>query len=224
MSSLSSALSGQGFHFTLTTTVSIEDSLDLDQHALHLVYDLDPHVYADQYELAQRPGYSSLLWGTTDLEKPVSAVPANGSVLLLKADTSGLPRHHPVNLTIEVPLHARYGKPVVSADGNDAFYHIPLKRPLGFLTLEQDDRASGIPDALRPYASLSGWPKSRPSLILDMSTLESFDVTIPVGVLHDLAWVDVGTAAVMVVMFVYLLHASLRTAGRLSGKVSTKMD
>lgn len=47
---------------------------------------------------------------------------------------------------------------------------------------------------------------------------------IPVGVLDDLAWVDVGTAVVMVAMFFYLLHASLRTARRLSSRASTKTD
>ncbi|KAI0646742.1 PIG-X [Trametes meyenii] len=224
MPSLSSTHSGQGFHFTLTTTVSVEDSFDLDQLTLHLVYDLDPHVYADQYELAQRPGYSSLLWGTSDLEKPVSAVPTNGSVLLLKADTSQLPRHHAVNLTLEVPLHARYGGPAASVDGNDAFYRIHVKRPLGFFTFEQQGDVSVIPDTLRPYASLSGWPTGRSSLIPDTSSPQTLEVTIPVGVLDDLAWVDIGTAAVMIAMFFYLLQASLRTAGRLSRQVSTKTD
>lgn len=138
MASLTSTLSGQGFHFTVSTTVYIPDSAGLDSRKLHVVYDLDPHVYADQYELAQRPEYSSTLWGTTDLEKPVSAVDAGGSVLLLTADTYRLGPSRPVNITLEVPLHARYGRPIAGATAHNATYRVSLKRPVGFFAVDVD--------------------------------------------------------------------------------------
>ncbi|OSD02743.1 hypothetical protein PYCCODRAFT_1467438 [Trametes coccinea BRFM310] len=225
MASLSSRISGDGFHFTVSTTIHIPDTLDLTHRTLHVVHDLDPHIYADQYELAQRPGYSSVLWGTTDLEKPVSAVPQNGSVLLLTADTSHVLSGTPVNLTLEVPLHARYGRPVAGADEKDTFYHIHLRRPIGFVAGEIGSAAE-MPAALRPYASFHGWPSPPLSLIPDTAPNDPMEVIIPVGVLQHLAWVDVGTAVVMIAMFFYLLHAALRTARRLSVKVkvSTKTE
>ncbi|KAI9056646.1 hypothetical protein FKP32DRAFT_1615785 [Trametes sanguinea] len=225
MASLSSRISGDGFHFTVSTTIHVPDTLDLTHRTLHVVHDLDPHLYADQYELAQRPGYSAVLWGTTDLEKPVSAVPSNGSVLLLTADTSHVLAGTPVNLTLEVPLHARYSRPVAGVNEEDAFYRIQLRPPIGFMAGEIGSEAQ-IPAALRPYASLNGWPSPPLSLIPDVALNDTMIVTIPVGVLDHLAWVDVGTAVVMITMFFYLLHAALRTAGRLSRKVkvSTKTE
>ncbi|KAL1947498.1 hypothetical protein VTO73DRAFT_13222 [Trametes versicolor] len=223
MASLASSLAGQGSHFTLSTTVSIPDPAYLEGRTLHVVYDLDPHVYADQYELAQRPGYSSVLWGTADLEKPVSAVDADGSVLLLTADASQLSLGQAANITLEVPLHARYGRPKAGASAHNATYSVSLKRPVGFFALDVNSVAE-IPLTLRPYASLTGWPTSPLSLIPDIAANEPLDVVIPVGALDDLAWVDVGTAAVMLAMFFYLFHASIRTARRLSSRASTKTD
>ncbi|KAI0653225.1 PIG-X [Cubamyces menziesii] len=220
MATLSSSTSSQGFHFTVSTTITIPDTLDISHSRLHVVYDLDPHVYADLYELAQRPGYSSFLWGTSDLEKPVSAVPSNNSVLLLTADTSRLVA--PANITLDVPLHARYGRPVASRT-TDAFYRITLEKPLGFLTSDLH-HSIGIPEPLGSYASLAGWPSNISALISDATAADRLQVTIPVGVLDDLAWVDVGTAVVMLTMFFYLAHASLRTVKRLSRKTSTKTE
>ncbi|KAI0362794.1 hypothetical protein OH77DRAFT_1530344 [Trametes cingulata] len=232
MATLSSTITGSGFHFTLSTTFGLDDSVDLVDQQLHIVYDLDPHVYADQYELAQRPGYSTVLWGTTDLEKPVSAVDSDGSVLLLTADTSRLVSHPPANITFEVPLHARYGNPLAGVASDSAYHRIVLRRPLGFLAAKGDVRACSkqipvareVPEPLRPYASLDGWPSSRLSLIRDTAADEPLNVVIPVGVLDDLTWVDLGTATVVITMFFYLLHASWKTARRLSSKLSTKTD
>ncbi|KAI0781274.1 PIG-X [Trametes elegans] len=223
MASLSTSLSSQGFHFSLSTTLHFPDTLDWDGRKLHVVYDLDPHVYADQYELAQRPGYSSLLWGTSDLEKPVSAVDGQGSVLLVTPDMSQMVEKGPTNITLEVPLHARYGRPT-AGNAKNATYRIVLDRPLGFFELEQSS-GTELPPSLQRYTALNGWPSpSSLSLIPDATPEESLEVTIPVGVLDDLAWVDAGTAVVMISMFFYLLHASVRTARRLSGQVSTKTD
>ena len=134
--SLSSSISTQGFHFTVSTTVSVASWPDAGPCSLHVLHDLDPHVYADQYELAQRPGYSSSLWGTSDLERPVSAVDQTGSILLLSAEPSPFIPGHPANATLEVPLHARYGKPVAGAQ--DAYHMIELRRPVGFLDCSVD--------------------------------------------------------------------------------------
>ncbi len=134
--SLQSSLATQGFHFTLSTTVSVPSAHRLQGCPFYLLYDLDPHVYADQYELAQRPGYTSLLWGTSDLERPVSAVDPKGTVLLVTADSTRIIREQGFNFTLDVPLHARYGRPSQSPD--TTFHHIDLKHPVGFLACDLD--------------------------------------------------------------------------------------
>ena len=53
---------------------------------------------------------------------------------------------------------------------------------------------------------------------------ERLEVIVPVGKLSDLAWVDVGTAVVMIAMFFYLLVTSIRTARRLFSIPSMKTD
>lgn len=128
--SLQSSIATQGFHFTLSTTVTVPAPHTLDSCSFYLLYDLDPHVYADQYELAQRPGYTSLLWGTSDLERPVSAVDQKGTVLLITADNIHVARKEMFNFTLDVPLHARYGRPTQFLD--TSFHHIDLTRPIGF--------------------------------------------------------------------------------------------
>ncbi len=237
LASLSSSVSAQGFHFTVSTTVSLASWQESDRCSLHVLYDLDPHVYADQYELAQRPGYTSVLWGTSDLERPVSAVDQAGSALLLTADTSQLLPGQAANVTLEVPLHARYGRPV--AGPQDAFHKVELRRPVGFFACSLDSTLSpsphgpmltllsdvvAVPETLRQYTSLPGWPSLPLSLIPDTSLREPLAIVVPVGKLSDLAWADIGTAAVMIAMFFYLLAASVRTARRLFSRAYMKTD
>ena len=90
------------------------------------------------------------------------------------------------------------------------------------LTLFADEVA--FPDALRSYTSLPGWPSSSSVPIADNTAHDVLTVVLPVGRLDDLAWVDIGTALVMMAMFFYLLAASIRTARKLSNKSSAKTD
>lgn len=235
--SLAASISTQGFHFTLSTTVHIPSPSKYDACSLHLLHVLDSHVYADQYELAQRPDYTISFWGTSDLERPVSAIAPDNSLLLLALHPARYLTAQSMNVTLDVPLHARYGRPA-SASGPPNFA-IQLKQPIGFFSCpgSQDseqgqamqlpaatDMNLGVPDALRPYTSLPGWPSSPMSLITDTSANDSLKVIVPVGKLDDLAWVDVGTAVVMIAMFFYLLAASIRTARRLFTKSSAKTN
>ena len=133
---LSSSLVAQGFHLTLSTTVEISSWRPYHDCAFHLLLDLDPHLYVDQYEIVQRPGYTSLLWGATDLERPVSAVGSGSSVLLLTADKSLMTREHATNFTLDIPLHARYGRPALTTRA--AIHHVDLQHPIGFFACSDD--------------------------------------------------------------------------------------
>ncbi|KAM5535587.1 hypothetical protein V8D89_010754 [Ganoderma adspersum] len=219
--SLQSSIATQGFHFTLSTTVGVPAPHTFDSCSFHLLYDLDPHVYADQYELAQRPGYTSLLWGTSDLERPVSAVDPKGTVLLITAGNIHITLKQSSNFTLDVPLHARYGRPAQLLD--TTFHHIDLNRPVGFFACDLDT-PSPVPDILRPYTSFPGWPSLSLFIVQETSPKDPLRVTVPLGTHEDLGWVDVGTAAVMIAMFFYLLLTSMRTARRLASKPYAKTD
>lgn len=138
--SLTSTISTQGFHFSVSTAVHITPEQNLSGCALHIVHKLDPHVYADQYELAQRPDYNFSLWGTSDLERPVSAVDSHGSTLLVSLPLFESAEHETTNVVLDVPLHARYGRPVQRPDA--AFHTIHLAKPFGFFSCPSDGESS----------------------------------------------------------------------------------
>ena len=148
--SLSSTISSQGFHFTLSTTVHIPASDERDKCSLHLLHVLDPHVYADQYELAQRHDYTTSYWGTFDLERPVSAVDSDQAVLLVSTELSQDVIGHHTNITLDVPLHARYGRPVSSGT---PYSSIDLKRPIGFLACSSAQASESSSSWFLPHNS-----------------------------------------------------------------------
>ena len=130
---LSSSLNAQGFHFTLTTRLTPRAYPPAANCTLHLLHVLPPDVYADQYELAQRPGLSAeSLTGASDLELPVGAVDEGGSVLLLEV-REGVGEDG--ELVVDVPLHARYGRPNLAG----GYHTIQLERPTGFWACPQAD-------------------------------------------------------------------------------------
>lgn len=123
---LSSSLTAQGFHFTLTTRLSPHARAPAANCTLHLLHVLPPDVYADRYELAQRPGLSAeSLTGESDLELPVGAVGEGGSALLLEVREG---TREDGELVVDMPLHARYGRP---SEGG-GYHTIRLERPAGF--------------------------------------------------------------------------------------------
>lgn len=82
--------------------------------------------------------------------------------------------------------------------------------------------ASGraLPAELVPHILPDAFSTSLLSVIPHTTTSEHIDITVPLGKLGDLAVVDVGTAAVMLLMFFYLAVASSMTARRLHARVS----
>ncbi|OCH95220.1 hypothetical protein OBBRIDRAFT_809924 [Obba rivulosa] len=206
--SLSSALSGKGFHVVHTTRVVLD--APCPECSLHLVHDLPPHVYVDPYELAQRPGFTFTLEGSSDLELPVFAVDPAGSVLLLTVD---VPSKNTTELSVNVPLHARYGTPV--ADSGSPYETIPLKEPLGFWACPATGEHHAPPDALAPYIPEDAFKDSILTVIPHNASSSPVQLTIPVGRVADLAFVDIGTFGTMLFMFLYLATVALRTARRL---------
>ncbi|KAH9914686.1 PIG-X [Fomitopsis serialis] len=210
-SQLSSSLSGQGFHFTHTANITLRDAAETANCTLHVLHVLPPDVYADQYELVQRPGFSSSLRGTSDLELPVGAVDSEGSVLLLDVE---LPerREDGLELVVDVPMHARYGSPTFGDE--PGYYMIKPVPPFGFWACPSSKQPV-ILDEIAPHIQSEMFPMSSLSIIPDARSVPSPELVIPVGNLAELAVVDIGTAVVMLFCFIYLAIVSVRTARRL---------
>ena len=100
----------RGFHTSSTTRVNIRGSL---RHSctLHLYFDLPAQLFADPYELDHRRGsYAFEYFSAGNLEAPVFAPGAGGPSGLLLDVTVPEGEDNDI-LSIEVPLHARYGVP-----------------------------------------------------------------------------------------------------------------
>ncbi|KAH9830977.1 PIG-X [Rhodofomes roseus] len=229
MSRLFSSLDARGFHFTYTTRLTLRDPARTADCTLHLLHVLPPDVYADQYELVQRPGFSVTVRGTSDLELPVGAVGSEGSVLLLDVEVEER-REAEMELVIDVPLHARYGNP--SAADKPELRSVQMDRPVGFWAcpsssesytrecLQPSHLCSGsgsmnVPHEIAPHIQPDMFTTSSLSIIPHSPSVQASELVIPVGNLTDLAFVDVGTAITMLLCFLYLAVVSVRTARRL---------
>jgi hypothetical protein len=129
---LSSSLSTKhGFHTTFSTQIIMNDRAKLANCSINLLHILPARVFVDPYELANyKKFYRFRLSGTSHLELPVTAVASDGSVLLLGVL---LPKTFPYttqHLTVDVPLHVRYGKVITSNTSDDKSVEVPW--PTGF--------------------------------------------------------------------------------------------
>ncbi|KZT66883.1 hypothetical protein DAEQUDRAFT_729840 [Daedalea quercina L-15889] len=115
-------------------------------------------------------------------------------------------------LTVEVPLHARYGS--LSLGDRPGYHTIRLEQPIGFWACPAS-KHSNIPHEVAPHIRPELFPKSAISIIPHAPSATAMDLVIPVGSLADLTFVDVGTAAAILFCFLYLSLVSLRTAHRL---------
>ena len=121
----SSSLSrNHGFHTTSNTRITLDDQEMLTACSLHLLYTLPARSFIDPYELQNyKDIYTFKYWGTSSLELPVTAVDPNDAVLLLNIS---LPISTPFNVTLDVPLHIRYGQSSKSLEPSDIDVKIPV--------------------------------------------------------------------------------------------------
>lgn len=103
----------KGFHTTSATRISLRGSRQ-GSCALHLYFTLPAQLFADPYELAhRRTSYTFERFGGGNLEAPVFAPGAGGpsGLLLDLAIPEGVGGDDGGVLSVDVPLHARYGVP-----------------------------------------------------------------------------------------------------------------
>ena len=172
----------KGFHPVSFSDITLDNAEGCN---LSLQFDLSPEVFVDPHELALRSSaYTFEYDGSRDLEKPVNAVEKHRSTLSIYPFGLSSP-----NLTVEVPLHLRYGTPTPNGG------HQPVSVPW--------------PRALLRCAST-------PSVQLNPTSDSAFDTLyLPVGSQADLSNVQLGTAATILACFFYIIYMAQTTATRL---------
>ncbi|KAF7971628.1 hypothetical protein HWV62_20652 [Athelia sp. TMB] len=212
MSSLSSSLNSvEGFHTTFSSNVTVRDPRDIDGCSLSLFYRLPPRIFVDPYELANYAGhYSFKLWGTTNLELPVTAVNQDGSAILLSVDTSDTFTSGKASVSIDLPLHARYGaldQPTI----------IEIPDPTGFWVCPKTSHSlRPIPEVPSEVAASFNMSSSIFKLVDKDSLTPAAILHTPVGHLADSSQVEIATSAVVLLGFFYLLYIAAHTASNIS--------
>lgn len=129
VSQLSSSFlsTNHGFHTTSTTRIVLDDDQEkLHLCSLYLLYILSPRIFIDPYELQNyKDAYTFRHWGTSNLELPVTAVNPDDAILLLNISLPTSAPSSTVNVTLDVPLHIRYGKSAKSSEPSDIDVTIP---------------------------------------------------------------------------------------------------
>lgn len=126
-------------------------------------------------------------------------------------------------VTVDVPMHLRYGRP--SASGG--YEEVQLRWPTAFFLCPSDSSSSDhlpshlCPDLSLPTHVLNSLPPKKscfPVHPLPSSGPNSNTILLPLGNTAHLAAVEIGTAAVILACFFWLVKVAWDTAGRLNAK------
>ncbi|KAH9083615.1 PIG-X [Lactarius deliciosus] len=210
----------RGFHTSSTTRLVLRGS---HPHSctLYLYFELPAQLFADPYELDhRRRSYTFERFGGGNLEAPVFAPGAGGpSGLLLDVTVPGSGGGDDDILSIEVPLHARYGVPKRDGEQID---EIALPPPEAFWACPQERAYSGgdggermqVPDALHKVFKLAPVLERASKLVLipHAEAVHAQVLRVPVGNAGDVALVETGTVVVVLLTFVYLLRTIVRAS------------
>lgn len=116
----------RGFHSTLSTIIAL-DPPDSDC-SFFAQYTFPQSIIIDRYELIDRH-LSFEFWGESNLELPVFALNQSvNSLLLINATPTD---SRPQQITVDVPVHARYGEP---AEAQTSSQSIIISSPTCFWT------------------------------------------------------------------------------------------
>ncbi|KAF8136100.1 PIG-X [Boletus edulis] len=181
-----------GFHSTLSTIFALDPPLP--DCSFFTLYTLPQTIIIDRHELMDRR-LSFEFWGESNLELPVFALNQTANSLLLI-----------MPLCCDIPVHARYGEPgthplVITIPSPTFFWGCPLsasvsssvfssESPLANSTLLSSLAYFSVPSASSYLASLQ----------------------VPVASKRDLFPVEMGTATVILMAFLWLVNRSWRVA------------
>ncbi|EGO21814.1 hypothetical protein SERLADRAFT_474725 [Serpula lacrymans var. lacrymans S7.9] len=204
----------QGSHSTYSTRVHLWQTGAKHECTLHFLHMLPPDIIVDPYELIDLH-HSFNIFGVSNLELPVSAVQDFGTVLLLNASLPNR-NENDIDITIDIPIHIRYGVP----SSHNSHKTIEVKPPASFWACPTGSSEyvydfPDIPSEL--YSPLKrAWP--HPVSFFSAESMSTDTISIPVGGLEDLFYVELGTVGVIIVAFLYLLQKSVVVARTLQSQ------
>lgn len=215
------------FHPISRITFDLEShSTEAEHCSLHLLYKLISSFFIDPYELGQHhESYTFVQWGPTELEKPTHAVQNSDTNVLL---TINLPHEEDkmLRFDVDVPLHVRYLAPLpMDAPLLDSrsYQHLPFERPQAFFACPRDfgQESPSVPPTHIPATQLN-----EANLMLNITQFIHIPylpnnptdvIHIPVGKRGDLVAVQVTTAAVVLLTFLWVGAATIQLSQRLFG-------
>ncbi|KII88853.1 hypothetical protein PLICRDRAFT_91349 [Plicaturopsis crispa FD-325 SS-3] len=216
MSLAISLSSNRGFHTSFTSRILVNEPSWLQNCSLHLLFDLPPLLFVDPYELALRAAqYSFSLHGSTNLELPVSAVDPNGSSVLLSLATPL--GNTPLNVTVDLPLHARYGEP--APDDASGYYTVDVPVPTVLGACRASDPTPYnhsllvTPDNLLAFFNQSSLALTT---VVDSTNVSALSFSTPIGHAGDASSVESVTVLAILVSFAWVMRTAQVVARRVS--------
>ncbi|KAH0830400.1 hypothetical protein J3R83DRAFT_1794 [Lanmaoa asiatica] len=174
----------RGFHSTLSTIIALDPP---DSNcSFFALYTFPQSIITDRYQLIDRR-LSFEFWGESNLELPVFALNQTANSLLLINATSADARSKQV--TVDVPVHARYGEPGMAQTSPQS---ITISSPTCFWACPHSASVSSALSSTSPVVN---------SIML-----------VPVASKCNLVPVEMGTATVILVAFLWLVYRSWRVA------------
>ncbi|KAJ8585223.1 hypothetical protein M405DRAFT_865571 [Rhizopogon salebrosus TDB-379] len=185
-------MQAKGFHTTLSTRISLHARREYAACNLFVIYELPPDIIIDSFELNDH-GLRFEFVGSTNLELPLSGVENEAGWLLVTVKPER-------EVVVDVPLHVRYGVP---REGHNPRHIIQLPPPTCFW---------GCPSS---YKSLHNtFPSRSPRFtmlnasthfeIIEHVTSSPLSISIPVGNMNDILYIELGTVIVTLFAFVYI--------------------
>jgi len=159
---------------------------------LFVLYELPPDIFIDSFELNDH-GLRFDYVGSTNLELPLSGVGNEAGWLLVTVEPER-------EVVVDVPLHVRYGVP---REGHNPRRIIQLPPPTCFWDCPSSYKSL---HNTFPYRSLQ-FPMLNASThfeIIEHVTSSPLSVSIPVGNMNHIIYIELGTVIVTLFAFVYI--------------------
>jgi hypothetical protein len=193
----------RGFHSTLSTILAL-DPPDSDC-SFFVLYTFPQTIIIDRYELIDRR-LSFEFWGESNLELPVFALNQTAnSLLLINATPTDAPLKQ---ATVDVPVHARYGEPGITQASSQS---ITISSPTCFWACPPSASTSSAFSQASPVAN-STMLGSLAHFSVPIASSYHASLQIPVASNRDLFPVEMGTATVILLAFLWLVYRSWRVA------------
>ncbi|KIJ60655.1 hypothetical protein HYDPIDRAFT_98211 [Hydnomerulius pinastri MD-312] len=193
----------RGFHSTLSTKIGLD--YPAPECSVFALYALPPSIIIDRYELIDR-NLVFEFWGESNLELPVFAVTQSSNSLLVNAIPAD-PRD--TEVSVEIPVHARYGVPGISESTRQP---IEIPPPTCFWACSASANASSAFSSEPPISSSAMLKNSTRFLVSEATSQSPTFLDVPLGSVNDLSAVEAGTAGVVLIAFVWLVHCSWTVA------------